>query len=62
VELLPGVRLFPVYHCSPRVLAATRKWDEQRADWRRIGVALGRLLGHSTEPTTVPGPPKAVDG
>lgn len=42
-EVLPGVRLFPVYHCSPRVLAATRTWDKQLADWRRIGEALGLL-------------------
>src|SRR5262245_15869032 len=42
-EVLPGVQLFPVYHCSPRVLAATRTWEKQEADWRRIGLALGRL-------------------
>lgn len=42
VELLPGVRLFPVYHCSPRVLAGTRRWAEQLIDWRRVGAALGR--------------------
>jgi DNA polymerase len=43
VEVLSGVRLFPVYHCSPRVLAATRTWDKQQEDWRRIGAALGQL-------------------
>jgi len=49
-ELLVGVRLFPVYHCSPRVLAATRTWDQQQADWRRIGITLGRLLkGNAAE-------------
>jgi uracil-DNA glycosylase len=43
VELSPGIRLFSVYHCSSRVLAATRRWEEQQADWRRIGNALRRL-------------------
>ena len=42
LELLPNVRLFPVYHCSPRVLAATRTWPQQIADWRRIQVALSK--------------------
>jgi hypothetical protein len=31
-----------VYHCSPRVLAGTRVFERQQADWRRIGEALGR--------------------
>jgi uracil-DNA glycosylase len=43
-ELLGGVWLFPVYHCSLLVLnTRTRTFDSQKADWRRIGVALGRL-------------------
>jgi uracil-DNA glycosylase len=40
LELLPSVHLFPVYHCSPRVLAGTRIWDQQLEDWRRIGDVL----------------------
>ena len=43
VELLPGVAYFPVYHCSPRVLAGTRTLARQREDWRRIGAWLGRV-------------------
>lgn len=42
-NLLPDVALHPVYHCSPRVLAGTRVWEQQCADWRRIGAALRRL-------------------
>jgi DNA polymerase len=41
-ELIPGARLFPVYHCSPRVLAGTRTFERQQIDWRCIGKALGR--------------------
>ena len=41
-ELFPGVHLYPVYHCSPRVLARARSLEVQRQDWRRIGEALGR--------------------
>jgi DNA polymerase len=50
--LIPGVRLFPVYHCSPRVLAATRRLDQQKADWRRIGAAL-----RQPPPRTLPSRP-----
>jgi len=44
-----GVRLFPVYHCSPRVLAGTRVLERQRANWRRICVALGRRARTGSE-------------
>jgi DNA polymerase len=58
-ELLLGVRLFPVYHCSPRVLAATRTWDKQESDWHRIGVALGRIQGEGCgEPLAAPDRPR----
>lgn len=50
-ELLRGVRLFPVYHCSPRVLAATRVFKQQQEDWRRIGAALGRISLSGDGPT-----------
>lgn len=41
-----SVRLFPVYHCSPRILNTHRRWPKQQEDWARIRRALpGQSVG-----------------
>jgi uracil-DNA glycosylase len=35
-----GARLFPMYHPSPTVLNTRRSLEEQKADWRRLGLWL----------------------
>ncbi len=38
--LRPDLLSFPVYHCGARTLRIDRCWDQQLADWARIGRAL----------------------
>ena len=41
VQLVPGVRLVPVYHCGNRILNTHRKLPAQMEDWRRVRAAMG---------------------
>ena len=39
--LLCGALAIAVYHCGARVINISRSFDQQLADWRRVGAALG---------------------